>query len=164
VQKSGLGWLAEKLRPKGSYPPLCGADELVHWKAPISEFVSRGITAQNLAESGIKLDAWFGYGYSLGDLQKIGVTWNDMVFMGFGPQMLKFVSASFLVDVLKADISHLMQVGITSEHLAQAGFGFKDMCALKCTTHTLINMGMHPEQMATFKLSQKEWEALAMQN
>lgn len=162
AQKTTLRWFTDKL--KGSYPPLSSADELVHWKAPINVFVERKITAQNLAESGVKLDSWFTYGYTLDDLQKLGVKWNDFIFMGFGPHMLKFVPASFLVNVLNVDISHLLHIGITSNHLSQAGYGAKDLLALKCTTHSLINMGMQTEQMQTFNITEKEWRILALQD
>jgi hypothetical protein len=164
AKRGALSWLTDRLTQKGNYPALAPADDLVHWKAPIAVFVERGITATNLAESGIKLDQWFSYGYSLEDLQKLGVTWNDFVFMGFGAHMLKFVPASFLVSVLKIDASHLLQVGIGVSNLSQAGYTQKDLLALKCTTHTLLNMGMQPEQMKSFNITEKEWAILGLQD
>jgi hypothetical protein len=164
VPKSSFSWIVDKIKPTGKYPAICGVDDLVQWRAPITEFVNRKITARNLAESGVKLDIWFGCGYTLSDLKTLDVKWDDFVLMGFSPKFVanRQVPASFLVDVLKVDISQLLQVGLGHTELAQAGFTSTELLALKCTTHPLINTGMQPEHMNTFKFSEKEWKILGL--
>ena len=165
TQKTTMGWMLDKvsnLSLKSVYPPLCGADELVQWKAPIAEFIVRKITAQNLAESGVTLDSWLLNKYTLEDLQKIGVTWNDFVFMGFDTKMLQKIPVTYLVNVLNADISNLLHIGIVIQDLIDANYKPKDLLALGCTTHTLINMGITQDQQYAFNYTEKEWEMLGL--
>jgi hypothetical protein len=161
-QKARLGWITEKFKTKNSYPPLCGADELVHFKAPLMVLQERRVTATNLAESGVKLNTWLASGYTLEDLRTLGVKWSDFVIMGFGCDTLNKVPASFLVQVLDVTISNLLQLGITIEDLTRAGYTPTDLLALKCTTHTMINMGLEGHLMEGFNFSDKEWGRLAL--
>lgn len=147
---------------KTDYPVGATADELVTFKAPIHVFVERGLKASDIAESGVKLDEWINTGYTLEDLHTLEVTWDDFVHMGFGPQLLKTVRPSFLVDALKADISKLLQIGTTLNHLIDSRYSCNDLLALKCSTHTLINMGLRPENKKLFPFTNEEWNRLAL--
>lgn len=162
LKKSAYDWIMDKVSPKINVPAICSAEDLVHFKAPIQTFVERGITAKNLAECGIKLHDWFDKGYTISDLQTIKVTWNDFIFMGFSAKFLSFVPAEFIVDVLKADISRLLQMGITLEDLRNAGYTPQQLLAMKCTTHPMIPMGLNEETSKMFDFTDKDWQMLGL--
>lgn len=161
--KNALDFITQKLSFKSNYSPIATPDELVNKKAPISEFTNRAITARNLAETGITIDYWLVMGYTLRDLQTIGVTWDDFRMMGYGPKNMSKIPPNFLVHVLKIDISHLISMGMTLEDLIEARFTSRELLSLKCTTHTLISLGLDENHMKAFPFTNAEWNTLALQ-
>lgn len=146
-----------------NYSPYATPEELVNLGAPIQVFRERKIALKDVVKSGVKLAQWFNSGYTLKDLQDIGVQWDDMVYMGLTANDLDKIPASFLTDVLKADIGHLLSIGTSWQHLIQARYSARDLLALKCTTHVLSGLGMEGSQMPLFGFSESEWRALSLQ-
>jgi hypothetical protein len=149
---------------KKTYSPYATLDELVLQKAPIDVILARGFKCENLPLCGITLDRWFALGYTLDNLKELCVSWQDMVNMRISPQHLTKIPASFFVDVLHVDISHLLHIGVTWQDMSncakQYGYKATDFLALKCTKNVLINMGWEEEFADYFPFTENQWKSL----
>lgn len=150
-------------KSKSTYPSSATPEELVDLGAPVQTFQERKITLMDIIKTGVKLLQWIKSGHTLRDLQEMGVKWDDMIYMGLTPNDLSHIPASFLINVLKIDISHLMQIGTTWQHLVQARYTTRDLLALKCTTHVLKGLGMEGDHMSLFAFSESDWRALSLE-
>lgn len=160
--KGSLSTLMDRIKIKKNWDLIRNPKELMKNRAPIQVFVSKGITTANLFQSGINIHEWMDHGYKISDMVELKIQWDDLICMGLDIEIAKTIPVSFMVNVLKIGISHLLHMGFTLDDLEDMNCTSIDLLALKCTTHTITNMELWNKRRAFPNFTREDWIRLSM--
>lgn len=128
---------------------------LDHWikGSDITDMSSQGVTAQALAEVGVRFDQITRCKWGAHDLLVLGAKWENLVSMGFQPRDIVEDRAKngpvVLRDMYAVDFDKLQySFGLTiDEAVLQLGFIVEDFAVLGMDWGKMVSKGLHPAHL-----------------